>query len=79
MCNFVLLGAHRYHNAGEAAWLIEPLDDRFLRISRRLSNLAVEDQTNYSQDQKSLFAIKYFLIQIHLQQPDVSFTQVDEK
>ena len=35
MCNCVLLGAHPYHNAGEAAWLIEPLDGRVSAYIKR--------------------------------------------
>ena len=35
MCNCVLLKAHPYHNAGEAAWLIEPLDGRVSAYIKR--------------------------------------------
>ena len=49
MSNCVLLGAYRYLNAGEAAWLIKPFDER-VSTSGGLSNLAVGDQKNYSQE-----------------------------
>ena len=59
----LLLGSHRYHNVGEAAWLMEPLDDRVSAYIRK-SVKGCRRPKELSQEQKSLSVIKYFFKKI---------------
>ena len=79
MFNFVLLGAHRYHNAGEAARLMETLDDSVSTYIRRTVKSGCRRAKESQSKVKEFVCNQIFLIQIHLQQLDVDFTQVGER
>ena len=74
----LLLGSHRYHNVGEAAWLIEPLDDRvsaYIRKSVKGCRRPKELQSRA----KEFVVIKYFFKKIRPPLSDSDFIQIRAK
>ena len=79
MCNCVLLGVYRYNNAGEAAWLIKPFDKRVSTYIRRTVKPGCRRPKEFQSKIKEFVCNQIFLIQVHLQQSQVDFTEVDKR